>query len=155
MAEYVFVLRHIFSRLNRYLLGHFQFSFVPDTLNWTGTLRPASRSDAHWPFYLPVELTGPPALLRLDGSIIVPHMLHGNQIIPTDLFCLSVDRSSWKESWRQKTCCSTYNGYEPEGCIFSFQGSWEVFAPLTFFMGTTKLLLQKKSQKFFIKILSK
>ena len=86
----------------------------------------ASGVDTHRPFYLPVELTGPPALLRLDGSIIVPHMLHGNQTIPTDLFYLSVDRSSWKESWQQKTCCFTYNGYEPEGCIFSFQGSWRM-----------------------------
>lgn len=28
-----------------------------------------------------------------------------------------------KESWRQKTCCSTYIGYESEGCIFNIQGT--------------------------------
>ena len=49
-----------------------------------------------------MELTGPPALLRLDGSIIVPHMLHGNQIVPTDLFCLSVDRSSLRSHGGRK-----------------------------------------------------
>ena len=88
----------------------------------TGTLRPASWSDAHRPFYLPVDLTGPPAAkLRLDGSIIVPCMLPGNQAIPSGLFRISVDRSFQKKSWRQKTCCSTYHGYEPEGCMFNCQ----------------------------------
>ena len=75
----------------------------------TGTLRPASWSDAHRPFYLPVDLTGPPAAkLRLDGSIIVPCMLPGNQTVPLCLFRFSVDRSAFNASWRQKTCCSTY-----------------------------------------------
>lgn len=41
-----------------------------------------------------MDLTGPPALLRLDGSIIIPHMLPGKQAIPSGLFCISVDRSS-------------------------------------------------------------
>jgi len=82
-----------------------------------------------------VELTGPPALLRLDGSIIIPHMLHCDQTVPTGLFRISVDRSSLKESWRQKTCRSTYNGYEPEGCLFSFQGSGESSYPSHFFNG--------------------
>ena len=98
------------------------FSFIcprhPDLK--TGTLRPASWSDAHRPFYLPVDLTEPPAAkLRLDGSIIVPCMLPGNQTVPSGLFRFSVDRSFLRKSWRQKTCCSTYKDMNRRAAYFA------------------------------------